>query len=247
MNNSVSIFILVTICILPLSQLNAQELNKAFTSNHGFKIKLNESWEEIPKETLNVFIEENKKINENSVNWDYAYQYTKDEQLLFDHYILVKAYETGRVSKEGFLPFKKTKDEINDQLKRENNNIEVLEHAFNNDTKTRHFVSKIIVPQKGNIISVSSFLFTEKGYIEIHCYCKNTESEIYIPYYKEVIKNIELNEHIKYRDRIAELLPIGLKKTLRPIFNAVIGATFGLGIIAAFSYFLRKKRMKANQ
>ena len=105
-------------------------------------------------------------------------------------------------------------------------------------------ILKINAPVKGNVISVSSFLFTENGHIEIHSYCKETDSDFFITFYKKVLKNIELDEHIKYKTTFAELLPLGLTKELRLISKNAIGAILCLGLFATIVHVRRKKQKK---
>lgn len=215
-----------------------------------FSISLPSNWIEIPIEELEAFSETIYELapNTQKQNFKYGFQTDNASYWLEYPYILVQIKKIGRISEKFDLnKLQKIIDNKVENIISSNPNLSSVmsDLEFNEPVydPEKHILWTILsshVQEVGSVLGILGMYLTEEGFINIACYTKARDFEIYGPICKNIIDSVQLSKEISYQPRFADNIPLLNRIDWEHVVAmAIVGALFGV----FFHLFSRNRKI----
>jgi hypothetical protein len=173
----------------------------------GFSIKLPDNWVEIPDSILAIALAQNPIMEEKHKGKLTCGYQLKSAARWFEYpYILISIENMGKMPEQELLAYEQiyseaVKKEIDKGVKKSDfiNSFDVGKMYYDPELKILWWKTQAHVVEYGPIFSLSGMIPTEKGVIQIICYCRQPESQVYSPVFESTIKSVIVSEALEYK------------------------------------------------
>lgn len=221
---------------------------KEFKTNDGFSITLPEGWVQIPKEALEDYSDTIFKASPGigRQSYEYGFQLSQDPTWLTTYpYMLVQVKHSGRVPEAKLKELSKVEkglgegaSKVQSSMKDLLSNMEIGKPIYDDVHQTLFSQMSMDVVGAGKVNGLISVVLTEKGAINIYGYSLASEFDRYSDIYGNAVRNILLDDSLKYTPRITDNVPFISRIDWQQVF---IAAIVGGVLAGVFSLFRRKK------
>jgi hypothetical protein len=154
-------------------------------------LQLPDGWVEVPQQALDVLFAEMKRQSPlgDVSKYDYAFQSNAGPPWLTYPYVLVKVRSTGRPTREDLegLPAAAAKAGTPGPLR------------YDRAANIVWMSSQTAVPNVGEVGSLSAFIPTEKGFVDVHAYATAAEFPRLSPVFERIMSGAVIAPELRYR------------------------------------------------
>jgi hypothetical protein len=235
---------LLIVMFAGVSTASARELKK-----NGFSISLPDEWVEIPRDVIDAYQKEIKRLSPNApaLHCDYGFQLGSAQNWFEFPYILVRISNKGRIPESQLQKFqghdiKESLDKYRSGLGSIMSNIQGGKMVYDKQTRMIWMRIDANVPNKGPTSSLTAIVPTERGFIQTVGYCLREDYPIYEPIFQWVALSVSPEPGLAYKPKWSDSLSPSVtgidwaKVAGKAIAYAVIG-----GIISLIAVLRKKK------
>ena len=242
--------VLLIVIFTGVSTASANELKK-----EGFSISLPSGWVEVPIDVIEAFVKKIARFTPDAQanHCEYGFQLKSSKRWFEYPYILVQINNNGRIPKSQLAKYEryniKKYNILDNKFKKSLSPIisdmQIGKIVYDKQNKILWVHMESNVVNIGRIAEIFGMVLTEKGYIQVMCYCLRKNYSTYKAIFQSVVLSISiepgLDQKPKVTGQLASLPPsvTGIdwgKVAGKAIAGAIIG-----GIIALIAALRKKK------
>ncbi|HOJ78607.1 MAG TPA: hypothetical protein PLZ08_04660 [Bacillota bacterium] len=205
---------LLLLCLLSGFAINgasAAENSKLYDyPKDGFSIRILTSMREIPSEVIKEYVEylHANFPNTRAENYNYGFQLKSSKNWFEYPYILIQVKNQNRISSSELKKLKqvntqqlskKAQDKLDDNLGGVVSNVNFNEMVYDPINQIVWMRFKMTVQGSGNVVGISGMCLTEVGWIQVNCYCRESETKLYQGIFEDIIRSVQIANQLKYK------------------------------------------------